>query len=106
MKIKKQFDSDQFEEVIKNGVTLIDFNAWWCAPCRDQEPLIKALAKKFEHTVKVIEMDVDENRRFAVRTGITSIPTMIIFKDGKELRRFVGLQQTEVLSKAIEDALR
>lgn len=106
MKVKNQLNGEQLENIIKTGVTLVDFNAPWCAPCRAQEPVTKALAKKFHNTAKVIDLDVDENRHIAARRGITSIPTLIIFKDGLELRRFVGLQHIDVLSSAIEGILK
>ena len=105
MEVKHQLDGKQLERIIKTGVTLVDFNAPWCAPCRAQAPVIKALAKKFNNAARIIDMNVDENREFAIGRGIASIPTLILFKDGHELRRFVGLQPTEVLSRAIEDAL-
>ena len=105
MDAKSKLDGKQLEEIIKTGVTLVDFGAPWCAPCRAQAPVIKALAKKFNSSASIIDVNVDENRRFAVSRGITSIPTLIIFKNGREFRRFVGLQHAEMLSRAIQDAI-
>jgi thioredoxin 1 len=106
VRAKNQIDGEHLKKLIKKGVTLVDFSTPWCAPCQAQEPVIKALAEKYNGTAKIIDMNVDENQYSAVRRGITSIPTLIIYKDGVEVRRFVGLQPVEVLSGAIEDALR
>jgi thioredoxin 1 len=98
-------DSEQLENIIQSGVTLLDFNSPWCSPCRAQEAVVETLAQKFHPTVKVITLNVDDNMQFAVGRKITSIPTLIIYKNGKELRRFIGLQSAEVLTQAIEAAL-
>lgn len=95
----------KLEEWIKSGVTLLGFESPSCDPCRDQKPIIETLAKQFEGAARVIDLNIDDYRQFAIRLGITSIPTLIIFRNGRELRRFVGLQSAEVLSRAIEAAL-
>jgi len=95
----------EFENVINNGVCLIDFNAPWCGPCRSQEPIIKQLKEDFAGKVTVVEMNVDENREIAVRLGIQSIPTIAVFKGGLEVERFIGLQTRQTLSRAIETHL-
>lgn len=93
------------EEWIKSGVTLVGFDSPSCDPCRDQKPIIETLARRFKGEAKVVELNIDDHRQFAIQLGITSIPTLIIFKNGRELRRFVGLQPAEVLSKAIVNVL-
>jgi len=97
--------SDDFETAIKNGVTLIDFNAPWCAPCRAQEPILAKLATQFEEKAQVSAMNIDNNREIAGKLGIQSIPTLIIFKNGKEIQRFVGLQSENTLADVIENLL-
>ncbi len=94
-------ETKKFNSVIRHGVTLVDFNAPWCAPCRAQHPIIEELSEKFKGQAAILEINVDENQQTAMHLGIASIPTLIIFKDGKEVQRFVGLQNTELLSKAI-----
>lgn len=106
MKTIKQFKAEELEEIIETGVTLVDFNAPWCPPCRAQAPVIKALASKFKESAKVITLNVDDNRQFATKRGITSIPTLVLYRDGQEVRRFVGLQKLEVLSKAITETIK
>jgi thioredoxin 1 len=91
----------QFQEKIQSGVSLIEFSAPWCAPCFVQKPIIESLSKKFSGKAFVTELNVDEHRESALEFGITSIPTTILFLDGREVDRYVGLQEAKVLSKAI-----
>lgn len=96
----------ELEEWVKSGVTLVDFESPGCRPCRDQKPIIETLARRFKDAARVIELNIDDNRQFAIQLGITSIPTLIIFKNGEEIQRFVGLQRTGVLSRAIAEVLK
>ncbi len=105
MKQKQPMNQRQLKNVIRSGVALIDFNAPWCAPCRVQKPILDQLANQYHGIVSIMELNVDEHQESAMAFGITSIPTLIIFKDGKEIQRFVGLQSQDTLSKAIEDML-
>ena len=102
---KKSFNQQQFKNTIRIGVTLVDFNAPWCAPCLVQKPIIDQLAKLYDGKASIIEMNVDGNQESAMELGITSIPTLIIYKNGVEFERFIGLQNAEVLSDAIDKAL-
>ena len=102
----KQINSNEdFKNSISNGVTLVDFNAPWCGPCRAQEPIIHELSQQFTGKATIAEMNIDENQETAVKLGIQSIPTLALFKDGNEIRRFVGLQSAKTLSSAIEENL-
>ena len=92
----------KFDLSISKGVTLVDFNAPWCKPCRAQEPIINALKKNYRGTAKLAILNIDENREIAFRLGIQSIPTIIIYKDGKEMNRFIGLQNNDTLDKALQ----
>lgn len=102
----KESSRQQFKEMISQGVSLIDFNAPWCGPCRAQKPIIDRLAEKYKDQVTVAELDVDENREAAMELGIASIPTLIIYNESVEVDRFVGLQDVETLSAAIENVLQ
>jgi thioredoxin 1 len=105
MESKKALDLKQFENKIKSGVTLVDFNAPWCAPCRAMEPVLKQLTENFAGKAQVFELNVDENQQLAKHLDIMSIPTMIIYRQGEEVRRFIGIQPVEALSEVIENAL-
>jgi len=106
VKQAKDANQQQFKERIRQGVSLVDFNAPWCAPCRAQKPVIDHLAEKYAGRVAVMELDVDENRDEAMGLGIASIPTLILYKDSREVERFVGLQNADTLSLSIEKALQ
>ena len=105
MELKEALDLKQFENKIESGVTLVDFNAPWCAPCRAMEPVVKQLTENFIGKAQVFELNVDENQQLAMHLDIMSIPTMIIYRQGEELRRFIGIQPVETLSEVIENAL-
>ncbi len=106
MKEERKSSDNTFENVIENGVTLVDFNASWCAPCRAQDPIVKQLATNFTNKANITSLDIDENREIALKLSIHSIPTLILFKDGKEIQRFIGIQSEETLSQAIENGLK
>ena len=92
----------KFDQSILHGVTLVDFDATWCAPCRAQQPIIETVKKKYQGKAAVKKIDIDDNRDIALHLGIQSIPTIIIFKEGKEMNRFIGLQTAEMLNRALK----
>ena len=87
----QHFDSSSFDEAIASGVTLVDFWATWCGPCRMQAPILESFASEAEGKVRVGKVDVDEEPSIAARYGISSIPTLIAFRDGQEIGRTVGV---------------
>ena len=95
----------EFKELICNGVTLIDFNAPWCDPCREQGPIIDALDDAYAGKAAFAKVNIDENQIIAMDLAIQSIPTIIIFKEGREMDRFIGLQAPEALDRALQAAL-
>lgn len=84
------------------GVVVVDFWAPWCGPCQAMGPILESLSKKLEGKAKIYKLNVDENQEIASRFGIMSIPTLIIFSDGNEVDRKIGLQSEEGLTEAIE----
>ena len=95
----------EFEKVILNGVALIDFEAYWCDPCRAQDPIIDALNENYEGKVTVAKLNIDKNQLIAMDLGIQSIPTIIIFKEGREVARLIGFQEADTLDKALKNVL-
>ena len=84
-------DGNFEEEVIKSDLpVLVDFWAPWCGPCRTVAPIVEELAKDYQGKVKVTKLDVDNNPGTAAKYGIFSIPTILIFKDGKVATQIVG----------------
>lgn len=94
-----------FDQMTKSGVTLVDFWAPWCPPCRMQGPIVDKLADAFDGKAAVAKLNVDDNPGVAAKYGVNSIPTLLVMKNGKELKRLVGLQQEASLSSAINLAL-
>jgi thioredoxin 1 len=91
-----------FEETLKkNKLVFVDFWAAWCGPCRALAPTIVELANENSGKVLISKLDVDENPATAERFQVFSIPTMIIFKDGKEAERLVGLCPKSRISDAL-----
>ncbi len=105
METIQPLNAETLETGIETGVTMVEFSAPWCSPCRMQKPAIEELAEQHIGKVMFAEVNVDENQQAAMKYVIMSIPTIIIFKDGKEIQRFVGLQPANTLSVAIENAL-
>lgn len=90
-----------FNEEVKSGVTLVDFWAPWCGPCRMVAPVLEEVAEKYQGKAKIGKLNVDENQATAGEFGIMSIPTMLVFKDGEPVDKIVGA----VPKDAIEEKL-
>lgn len=103
-KVTNLNDAD-FDTTIAEGVTLVDFWASWCGPCRMQVPILEELAESIKGRVEIAKLNVDEAGGVAERFGVQAIPTLLLFKDGNEVRRFIGVQSKEILTDAISSAL-
>jgi thioredoxin 1 len=81
-----------FESLIQeNHPVIVDFHALWCSPCKIQSPILKEIATELGDKIKVIKIDVDQNNEIASKYNIQSVPTLIIFKNGKQLWRQSGV---------------
>jgi thioredoxin 1 len=86
------------------GVVLVDFWAPWCGPCRMQGPIVEKTAEQLGDAAKVAKVNVDQAPQTAQKFGISSIPTLIVFKNGKSVKQFVGVTQADDLVAAIKAA--
>ena len=84
---------------------LVDFWAEWCAPCRIVGPVVEQLSQTMSDKIKVAKLNVDENQEIAMRYGVRSIPSLLLFKAGKEIARTVGAAPKEAYQKFIEESL-
>ncbi|HHU22335.1 MAG TPA: thioredoxin [Clostridiales bacterium] len=94
--------NEDFDETIAEGTVLVDFWASWCGPCRMFSPTIESLAEKYEGKAKICKVDVDAEPELARRFGVMSIPTIIVFRDGTETSKRVGVQPMAELEKMLE----
>ena len=97
----KILDDANFDTTVKSGVSLVDFWAAWCGPCKVQGPIVDEVADEMVDKANVCKVDVDQNQRISQKYGIRNIPTILILKDGKPVEKLVGVKPTNVLIKAI-----
>ena len=102
-----EFTDDNFQNEVldANQPVLVDFWAELCGPCRMLAPVIDELATEFDGKAKIGKVDIDANRDAAVNYGIQSIPSVIIFKNGEVVNKFVGISPKEELASALEAAM-
>ncbi len=99
---------NDFERLVLQSelVTVVDFYADWCGPCRLVGPVIEVLSSSYDGKVKFAKVDTDSNQRLATRYGIMSIPTVMIFRDGKVVDRIVGAVPAQVYRQRIDKVLK
>lgn len=94
--------SQNFNQVInENERVLVDFFATWCGPCKMLAPIVEKLAEE-EASVKVVKVDVDEESELAIKFGISSIPTLLVFKNGKLVDKQIGYRSLEQLKQMVQ----
>lgn len=101
----KKVDDENFAQTVSDGVVLVDFFAEWCGPCRMLSPILDALAEELNDKMGFAQIDVDQAPKTTTTYQITSVPTLILFKKGKEVNRIVGLKDHETLKKIVLQAM-
>ena len=93
-------NSNWNDEVLKSNIpVVVDFWAPWCGPCRMVSPVIEKLSEKYNGKLKVVKVNVDDNQELAMKFGVMSIPTIILFKNGQELDKAIGAAPSEYYEK-------
>lgn len=100
-----ELTDESFEEIIQKGVTLVDFWAPWCAPCRRQDPIVTDIANEVGDTASICKINVDEYKNAARKMKIKNIPNIIIFKDGVALKQIIGAKPKRLIMGALSPLL-
>jgi len=100
-----ELNDANFAQETSEGIVLVDFWSPWCAPCRMQGPILEEIATEVEGRVRVGKVNVNEDRLIATEFGIRGIPTLVILKNGRLVRQFIGLTPKRELMSAIESVV-
>lgn len=98
------FNQESFDKALSEGkLMMVDFWADWCGPCKMLAPVIDGLAQQYAGKVVVGKVNVDDEQELAIRYGVMSIPTVIFFKDGKEIARKVGVMPAGAFTQVLDE---
>jgi thioredoxin 1 len=100
----KHLTDDNFKNEIAKGVTLVDFHAEWCGPCRMLAPILDQIAIEMKGKITISKVDIEAAQKTAAEFQIASVPTIILFKNGKEVNRLVGLRNAEAIKSFVASA--
>lgn len=95
--------SSNYEKETGTGLVFVDFWAPWCGPCRRMAPILESVAKEYKGSAKIGKINVDNYKKFSIDKGIEVLPTIVVYKDGKEITRLRGLVSKEDLVKIITE---
>jgi thioredoxin 1 len=94
-----------FKESIASGVCLVDYWAYWCIPCLTQDPVLKEIADEIGDRALIAKVDINDNKVIANEQKVKNIPTLVLYKNGQEIQRFLGIQSKDIIIHAIEKNL-
>ncbi|MGW8170039.1 MAG: thioredoxin [Sulfurovaceae bacterium] len=100
-----ELTNSNFEATIKEGVSLVDFWAPWCGPCRMIAPVIEELANDFDGKANICKVNTDEEQDIAVKFGIRSIPTILFFKDGELVDQMIGAASKDTFTQKLNSLI-
>ncbi len=99
-----QLNAKSFKTLTRSGLVLVDFWAPWCGPCKMMSPILNDLAEEVNGDVKIGKLNVDHNQTVASKSKVRNIPTLVLYRDGQEINRFVGVKTKKFLKKELEKA--
>lgn len=99
----KNLTQNNFRQQTANGVVLVDFWASWCGPCKMVAPILNEIAEEQQAKVRIGKVNVDNQQELAAKFKVRSIPTLVLFKNGKEVKRFVGVKPKKALLEGIAE---
>ena len=100
-----ELTNGEFENFTKKGLVLIDFFAEWCMPCLMMAPVLEGLSERFKGEIKIGKVNIEDNQLLSEKFSISSIPCMILFKNRKEIERFVGAMSDDELERKLKKYL-
>lgn len=100
-----ELNENDFDDRVGSGLALVDFGAEWCGPCKALEPTMEKISSAYNGKLSVFSVDIDSNPTLAARNGVMSVPTLILFKDGKPVDRVVGLISEGNLRSKIDEQI-
>ena len=98
----REINDTEFDSLTSSGAVLIDFGAEWCGPCKAMLPTLKKLAAELDGKLSIYSVDIDRSPNLAARHGVMSVPTMLLFKDGRQVERIVGALSEGNLRKKLD----
>ena len=106
MLVKHITDNEFEKEVLKSDKpVLVDFSAEWCGPCKMAAPILEELSEEYKDNIIIVKVDVDKDKQYAGEYGVRSIPTVILFKDGKIIEQMTGFRGKEGYEEMIQKAV-
>ncbi len=96
---------EKFADETATGIVFVDFYADWCGPCQSMMPIVEEISDEYEGKVKVVKVNIDDNKETAQKFGVMSIPTFKVLKDGEEVNSLTGAVGKEKLAEALDSVL-
>ena len=100
-----EINYNNFDLILKDNIVLVDFWAEWCHPCKSQHKVLEELADEKHDFFKIATLNVDDNKVVSAKLNVSNIPTLILYKNGEEVRRMIGMQSKEMIINQVKNSL-
>lgn len=94
-------ENENYDEIVNNGLVVVDFFATWCGPCKMLSPVLEDVARNMN--IKIVKVDIDDHLDIAKRFGIMSVPTLLVYKDGNVVDKLVGFMPKELIENKLSN---